>query len=158
MQERRRDRWMTEAALFDEPGFLIARLAIQLNRSANAALAELDLRIRPYSVLALVCDEGDGVTQRRVSTVLDLDPSQIVPIVDDLEGAGWLRRTQDAADRRNRLLVPTAEGREVRERARLLVDQAHAVPLAELRSTEGKRLVALLRHLVLTDGGTVRGG
>ncbi len=140
-----------DATLFDEPGFLIARLAVQLNRGANAALAEANLRIRSYSVLAVVCDAADGVTQRRVSTVVDLDPSQIVPIVDELEDAGLLRRTQDPADRRNRLLVPTAEGHQVRARARELIESAHGPALASLRTADGERLLALLRGLVLAD-------
>lgn len=141
----------SDVTLFDEPGFLIARLAVQLNRSANAALAEVGLRIRSYSVLAAVCDAVDGVPQRRVATLVDLDPSQIVPIADDLENAGLLRRTQDATDRRNRLLVPTEEGHRVRRRARQLIEDAHGPSLALLRTADGEQLLALLRDLVRAD-------
>ena len=50
-------------------------------------------------------------------TTLGLDPSQIVALVDDLEGRGLVMRTLDPNDRRNKLIVATDDGRDMCEQA-----------------------------------------
>lgn len=116
--------------------------------AVNKALVPLGLKVRSYSVLVLACEHAAGVNQRTVAATMGLDPSQIVGLIDELEERGLVARTPDPADRRNRLIAATAEGRRVRAEAQELVDQAHsgyfeglsAEAVAELRESL-KRIV-----------------
>ncbi|MGV9709498.1 MarR family winged helix-turn-helix transcriptional regulator [Gordonia sp. NPDC003424] len=103
--------------LEDDLGFLIARVSALLVKTTNRTLAPLGLKVRAYSVLAAVCDEPTGITQRRLASDVGLDPSQIVALVDDLEGRDLVVRTTDPDDRRNKLILATDGGRELCERA-----------------------------------------
>ena len=111
---------LLEAELTAEPVFLMARAASTGSSAANRRLAELELKVRHYSVLALACGE-EQLTQRELSQFLVLDPSQIVAILDDLERRGAVERRTDPRDRRSKIIAPTAAGRELYARARVLV-------------------------------------
>ncbi|WP_072801581.1 MarR family winged helix-turn-helix transcriptional regulator [Rhodococcoides yunnanense] len=107
--------------LEDDLGFLLTRAGATMVREANTALAAVDLKVRPYTVLSLACEDGGGVAQRRIAADMGLDPSQIVGLIDDLESRDLVVRTPDSGDRRNKLIVATADGRALCEQARELV-------------------------------------
>ncbi|GAA1223005.1 MarR family transcriptional regulator [Prauserella halophila] len=104
--------------LTEDLGFLLSRASGVLARSASEALAPLGLRVRSYSVLDLVDEDGDGVTQRRLAATMGLDPSQIVALVDDLEKRDLVTRAPDPTDRRNKLIAITEAGHQVCRQAR----------------------------------------
>src|SRR3712207_3842868 len=103
--------------LADDIGFLLSRASGLVVRATNDSLAEVGLRVRPYSVLVLACEHGDGISQRALAAALGLDPCQVVPLVDDLAARGLVRRTPSPDDRRTKLVAATEQGREVRDRA-----------------------------------------
>lgn len=115
---------MTAERLIDDIGFLLSRAGALLVASANAALTPLGLKVRSYSVLMVAAEHGAGVNQRRLAEILGLDPSQIVGIVDDLERRGLVERRSDRADRRNKLIFATDEGRALRTHAKREVSKA----------------------------------
>jgi DNA-binding MarR family transcriptional regulator len=138
--------------LADDLGFLLSRASGQIVRATNAALAEHGLRVRQYSVLALACEAGDGLSQRELATVLGLDPSQVVLLVDELAAAGLVERQAPEADRRTRLVVATEEGRRVRETARRDADAAVEIPLSLLGNAERDRLRDMLTRIWTATG------
>ena len=138
--------------LADDLGFLLSRASGQVVRATNAALAEHGLRVRQYSVLALACEAADGLSQRELATVLGLDPSQVVLLVDELVAAGLVERQAPEADRRTRLVVATAEGRRVREAARRDADAAVETPLGLLGDAERDRLRDMLTRIWTATG------
>jgi DNA-binding MarR family transcriptional regulator len=131
----------------DDLGFLLSRASGQVVRVTNAALSEHGLRVRQYSVLALACDAPEGLSQRELATVLGLDPSQVVLLVDELGVAGLVERQAPETDRRTRLVVATAEGRRVREAARRDADAAMEIPLSLLGDAERDRLRDMLTRI-----------
>jgi len=133
--------------LADDLGFLLSRASGQVVRATNAALAEHGLRVRPYSVLALACEAATGLSQRELATALGLDPSQVVLLVDELVSAGLAERRAVEGDRRTRLVVPTAEGRRVREVAGQAADAAVEAPLGLLGEAERHRLRDMLTRI-----------
>jgi DNA-binding MarR family transcriptional regulator len=133
--------------LADDLGFLLSRASGQVVRVTNAALAEHGLRVRQYSVLVLACEAAEGLSQRELAAVLGLDPSQVVLLVDELTTAGLVERLAPEADRRTRLVVPTAEGRRVREDAGRTADAAVEAPLALLAEAERDRLRDMLTRI-----------
>jgi DNA-binding MarR family transcriptional regulator len=138
--------------LADDLGFLLSRASGQVVRATNAALAEHGLRVRQYSVLALACETADGISQREVATVLGLDPSQVVLLVDELAASGLVERQAPEGDRRTRLVVATSEGRRVRKVAGEDADGAVEGPLSLLGDAERDRLRDMLTRIWRATG------
>lgn len=134
--------------LATEPFFLMARLSSTGSAEANRVLADLGLKVRHYSVLALACS-GAEPTQRELSQFLVLDPSQIVSIVDELEQGGAVERRTDPRDRRSKILAATAAGRALYARAQALVAGATGESLGGLSGAERDELLRLLRKAAL---------
>ena len=135
---------LAAADLAAEPFFLMARLASTGSARANQVLAELELKVRHYSVLALACSE-EQPTQRELSQFLVLDPSQIVSIIDELEQRGVVERRTDPRDRRSKILAPTPAGRALYEEAKALVARSTEDSLGALSPDERDELFRLLR-------------
>jgi len=129
--------------LVAEIEFLNARARAVGSSLANARLAEHGLRVRSYSVLMLASD-GLRPTQRQLAEFLRLDPSQIVSIVDGLESAGLVERRADPSDRRSKVIVATAEGERVRERAAQAAAEAEGEALRALSISEREQLRELM--------------
>ncbi|MGY1828502.1 MarR family winged helix-turn-helix transcriptional regulator [Blastococcus sp. SYSU DS0541] len=147
------DAHTTTGALIDDVGFLLSRASGLFVRASNTALASYGLRVRSYSVLLLACASDDGMSQRDLAGVLGLDPSQVVLLVDELAESGLVERRPSGTDRRTKLVVGTAAGRELRAAAVVDVDAAVAVQLADLTATEQYLLRDLLGRLVRTGSG-----
>ena len=130
-------------------GFLLSRASGNFVRASNAALLSHGLRVRPYSVLLLACAADDGISQRDLAAVLGLDPSQVVLLVDELAESGLVERRPSDTDRRTKLVVATAAGRQVRAAAVDDVAVAVAGQLTELTATEQFLLRDLLGRLAL---------
>jgi DNA-binding MarR family transcriptional regulator len=137
------------AALTDDVGFLISRASANFVRASNAALLSHGLRVRSYSVLLLACETDGGVSQRDLASVLGLDPSQVVLLVDELAQSGLVERRPSDTDRRTKLVCATTAGRQVRAAAVGDVAAAVAGQLAGLTSTEQFLLRDLLGRLAL---------
>ena len=141
-----------EVALAREISFLNARAAALGARMANDALAPLGLKVRSYSVLSLAT-EAQAPSQRELAEFLQLDPSQIVSLVDGLERRGWVTRVADPSDRRIKVIVATEAGAEVCEQASRLTRLTEDASVRMLDEHERASLVELLRKVALRDNG-----
>lgn len=135
-----------QARLSEETMFLMNRIGSLGSAVTNDYLREQGLKVRHYSLLSLVC-EPQAPTQREISEFLVLDPSQVVTLVDDLEGKGYLRREPDPRDRRSKILVPTEAGREALAEAESRVYAAAGLCLSFLDEAEQAQLRALLSKI-----------
>jgi DNA-binding MarR family transcriptional regulator len=97
-------------------GFLLVRIAEDVDRRFVAALAELGLRPRELRTLVLV-DRHPGLSQRELARRLDVDPGNLVALLDRLDRDGLITRRRDQEDRRRRTLRLTAKGGRLRTRA-----------------------------------------
>jgi DNA-binding MarR family transcriptional regulator len=134
------------STLAQEIPFLLARSRAVTSGEANRRLAEVDLKVRTYSVLSLACS-GLKPSQRELCDFLDLDPSQIVALVDDLQNRGAVQRQADPKDRRSRLIVGTPSGRRLLRRASGLIDEATERTLQPLDTHEQEVLRDLLTRM-----------
>ena len=137
----------TTSALAGDIPFLLARARAAAIGRANAALAEVGLKVRSFSVLWLA-GEGLNPSQRELSEFLNLDPSQIVPLIDELEQRGAVTRQTDPRDRRSRIIVITAAGRRLLRKARALAEAADDRSLSALTADERATLGELLTKVV----------
>lgn len=134
--------------LSQELNFLIARTRAIGSSQANQALKPLELKVRSYSVLSLACD-SQPPTQRDLANFLSLDPSQIVPLVDELEKRELVTRMTDPADRRSKVVIATEAGRKLYREARKITSHSEAQALSALSEDERSQLRELLGRIAL---------
>jgi DNA-binding MarR family transcriptional regulator len=135
---------LAAAAIAGDIGLLLAKLHASGSVLNNQALAEFGLRERSYSVLRLACS-GLEPTQRELADFLSLDPSQIVALIDELEGRGLVAREQGRTDRRQKIVLATGEGERVHAEAKAALQDCEERQLAALTAEEAGMLRALLR-------------
>ncbi|NDK31913.1 MarR family winged helix-turn-helix transcriptional regulator [Nesterenkonia haasae] len=136
-----------QSALAQEVAFLTARSRSRGNALANQMLVDLDLKVRHYAVLAMACS-GTNPSQRELGSFLDLDPSQVVALVDALEHRELIRRAPDPRDRRSKILIATDSGHDLYTRASERTRAAERQLLTALTPQEQDELRRLLAKIV----------
>jgi DNA-binding MarR family transcriptional regulator len=77
---------------------------------------------------------------------MGIDPSAMVTLIDELEGAGLAERRRRPGDRRAWEVAITPKGRRTLERARRLAARVEDEVLGGLSATERRQLLTLLRR------------
>lgn len=121
-------------------------------RRANSASARMfsdmfsDLEVKPgqFSILLTVARFPDQ-TQASISKRLSLDPSSVVPLVDQLERRGYL--TRSAKNRRSHALRITALGLDILSRSQSRIEAHEATLLRGLTPGQRRTLMNLLRRV-----------
>jgi MarR family transcriptional regulator, transcriptional regulator for hemolysin len=80
-------------------GFLLYDVAQLYTRRFEARARNLSLRQAQCKTLALLAN-CEGVSQRRLAEICEIDPVRLVRIVDWLEVVGWAERRSDPQDRK----------------------------------------------------------
>ncbi|TQL47536.1 DNA-binding MarR family transcriptional regulator [Homoserinimonas aerilata] len=137
--------------LHTDIGFLLARASARANAAANRALAPLDLKVRSYSVLAIAASTIPA-SQRELASLLELDPSQVVALVDALEEKGLVERQPDSSDRRVKIVVATPSGRALFEQAREATTGAERFAYGRIEEADRIRLRLLLQMTFGDEG------
>jgi DNA-binding MarR family transcriptional regulator len=125
-------------------------LMIQVLRDA-ARLRDLrapDTKLRFPHRGALAClDEHGPMPQKHLSERLGIDPSDLVTILDELEGWRMITRHRDPADRRRRIVALTPAGRRAAQEHDALVAASNEALLAPLSPRERKTLHGMLARI-----------
>jgi DNA-binding MarR family transcriptional regulator len=117
-------------------------------RMANESWAhEAGFRPGCIGVLRVVAAR-EPVSQREVSEALLLDPSDVVTLVDILEGAGLVERRRDPSDRRRYALEVTPRGQLAVVRLREISNEINEELLAPLDEQERAQLAELIGRVV----------
>jgi DNA-binding MarR family transcriptional regulator len=132
--------------LVGSPGFMLTRLGGDARRRLGDALAREGLKIGDYAAIALL-DELESCPQQVLSRTLNIDRSNVVDIVDRLEGAGFARRRPDPADRRRYAVKLTAKGRGMVERCAAAARAVDDELLDGLEPAERDALMSLLHRV-----------
>jgi DNA-binding MarR family transcriptional regulator len=90
-------------------GFRLRRVQNQFSRDFQVKTKAWNLRAGMFSSLELIA-ANPGISQAVLSAEVGLDKSALVPIIDDLEARGWVRRTRSTRDRRRNHLAITPVG------------------------------------------------
>lgn len=127
----------------------VFQLAREMRRQIGELMAgekwALDTGFRPpcLGVLAVV-DRAGPVSQRAIADTLGLDASDVVGVLDILEGAHLIERRRDPQDRRRHAVVLTPAGRRAARRSTEVRALAEQRVLANLAPDERAQLADLL--------------
>jgi DNA-binding MarR family transcriptional regulator len=148
---------MASPSRVDQPehrsGALLDHLARRMRLRAESVLAPLGLRPRHLVALTVLREIG-GCSQQALSKMLEMDGTNIVGLLNDLEGMQLIERRRSPEDRRRHVVELTDAG------ARLLMESECALAAVEgevlgaLDETEREMLYGLLQRAV---NGTVAG-
>ena len=89
----------------------------------------------------------DGVTQADLAKRMDLGRVSLGGIIDRLEAAGWVRRSQDLQDRRANRVWLTEKVVDVRRQMQRRVDTLNEISLAGLDESRIDELVDTLNTI-----------
>ena len=132
-------------------GFLLSQVGIYASQQFAEAIAEAEIHPPLFRVLNVV-DAAEGESQHKIGDAIQVPPSRMVAIVDELEDRRLIERRPHPGDRRVRALFLTAKGRKVLEKGRKIA-MAHEKRLTGgLTKKEGEELAGLLRKLAASQG------
>jgi DNA-binding MarR family transcriptional regulator len=146
------ERWGAEPARPMAAVTSIMRAQQVLLARLNELLGPLDLTFPRYEALMLLSFTRTGALPLgKVGERLQVHRTSVTNIIDKLEKDRLVRRVPHEADRRTTLAEITNAGREVAQRATLLLND-DAFGLAALDDAEQEQLTELLRTLRVEAG------
>src|SRR5436190_22695365 len=119
----------TEVAAY--AGQLFFRLWRASHTRIAAALESIGLTPALFGILNFL-GARDAAIQQEIAVAMGIDPSTVVSLIDELEGAGLAKRRPHPTDRRAREVVITSKGRRRLDRAREMASQVEGEVLQGL--------------------------
>jgi DNA-binding MarR family transcriptional regulator len=135
-------------------GYHLKRAYLRVHDDFIVTLADLQLRPQVLSALSLIAD-NPGIIQSALARVLAIERSNIVLIIDDLVGRGWVTRNAVPHDRRVYALHATAAGRECCRLAVARIVQHEERMLSALSARERAALLRALNRVGTVDTASV---
>jgi DNA-binding MarR family transcriptional regulator len=139
----------TNASPDPESAEFAGQLFFRLWRASHTRIANglesIGLTPASFGVLN-VLGARKGAIQQEVGSAMGIDPSTMVSLIDQLEGAGLAKRRPHPTDRRAREVVITPKGRRLLERGRRMALQVEDEVLGGLTAKERREMLRLLRR------------
>ena len=139
----RSDRPVDSSPLQGLVGYAAKRASMVMSDYFAQHLAPLRLRPVPFTLLSLI-GANPGITSTQLCSLLDIQSSNLVGLVKQLQGRGLILRQPHPEDGRAHGLHLTAAGRALLIKANALVAQADREATAQLTQAEVKKLLQLL--------------
>ncbi|MFC8527351.1 MarR family winged helix-turn-helix transcriptional regulator [Nocardia sp. NPDC057227] len=128
----------------------LAAMIVPLGRALMAAeqpvLDRHGISMWGYSVLLGLGAEPTH-TQSALAKRIGADKTRIIPVLDELQRQGLIRREPDPADRRVNLVALTDAGRATRDRVQRDIQRAEETVLEPLAAADRTALLRALRVL-----------
>lgn len=93
--------------------FKLYRTSLKMTQLYKPLLAALNLTYPQYLVMVVLWEQ-EGLGIKDIAQRLQQDSGSITPLVKRLEAEGYLVRSRDPLDERNRVLTLTPAGRDLR--------------------------------------------
>jgi MarR family transcriptional regulator, lower aerobic nicotinate degradation pathway regulator len=151
-------RGITELPVISQPlrrsSALLDLLARRMRMQGESALGVVGLRPRHLLALTVLRDLG-GSSQQALATTLQIDRTNLVGLLNELEADGLIERRRSAEDRRRHTVMLTDTGHERLAHAEFALAAVEDVVLASLTGAEREQLYALVQK---ATAGIVSGG
>jgi DNA-binding MarR family transcriptional regulator len=139
----------TDIEVTEFAGQLFFRLWRASHTRTAEALSSIGLTPALFALLN-VLGAREGTIQQQLSSDMGIDPSAMVKLINELEGAGLAERRRRPGDRRAWEVSITPKGRRVLEQARRSVTQVEDEVLAGLTAADRGQLLVLLRRALVS--------
>jgi DNA-binding MarR family transcriptional regulator len=137
------------------PAFLLAQIGAYAATRFGERLAALELTPPDAGILRMLRSSA-GISQQELSTRLQIHPSRLVAILDNLEKQKLVERKPNPDDRRLYSLHLTKSGNEILEDIGRVAREHQDALLAALSAGEREQLTGLL-HRIADQQGLTRG-
>lgn len=127
------------------PGALLDHLARRMRLRAEAVLAPLGLRPRHLVALTVLRDRG-GSTQQALAATLEMDGTNIVGLLNELEAEKLIERRRSPEDRRRHLVELTDVGADRLATAECALSAVEDEVLGALNDSQRETLYNLLQQ------------
>lgn len=136
-----------------QPAFLLSQLGAHAASQFAEKLGVLELTPPDAGILRLLRVTA-GMSQQELSAKLQIHPSRLVAILDNLENRNFVERRSNPDDRRLYSLHLTKDGHEVLERIGKVAREHQDALLSALNREERDELAALLLRVADQQGLT----
>ena len=126
-------------------GALLDLLSRRMRAAGETALRSVDLRPRHLLALTVLRDFGES-SQADLAGTLQLDRTNLVGLLNELEAEGLIERRRSPEDRRRHTVLLTQSGRERLARAEFALAAAEDVVLGALTAKQRDTLYELLQR------------
>jgi DNA-binding MarR family transcriptional regulator len=139
------------------PSWLLSRAAMIAQRLVADALGQADARRVHVCVLATLAEFG-AHSQADLGRRCGIDRSDMVTLINELAGDGFVARATDETDRRRNVITLTGAGQRQLEELLTLLESSQEELLAGLAAEERAQLAALLARVIDSHPEFVAGG
>lgn len=122
------------------------RASIGLQKAFDLCFAQTGLTAQEAAVL-LRCVDAEKMFAGKLAQEIDRDKGKITRFIDRLESSGFVRRESDPRDHRVVIIKPTARGRHVVPRVRLIFEQIREQLFVGIQGDDLSRLRSVLSQL-----------
>lgn len=136
-----------EFLIAERPGYLLHKAALLLVEDVEEALGAIGMRSRYFFVLASL-NGGPELSQQDLSRLLNLDPTTVVTVIDEMERNQHVQRRRNPADRRRYNLILTASGREALAAADKVATEVESAFFGALSADEREAMRKMLGRLL----------
>ncbi|MEU5262043.1 MarR family winged helix-turn-helix transcriptional regulator [Amycolatopsis sp. NPDC021455] len=132
-------------------GALVDHLARRLRLRSESVLAPLGLRPRHLIPLTVLRDRG-GSAQQDLAKFLEMDGTNVVTLLNELEAEGLVERRRSPTDRRRHLVELTDVGAKLLARAEFALAAVEDEVFQTLSHDQRETLYALLQQAATRTG------
>ena len=132
----------------DALGYVLRRAQVRTYELFFEMLGPLDLSPARLTALSLIATETN-INQAELARRLNVAGPSVLKLIDALEGAGLIQRTEVAGDRRRYSLVPTTAGWALLDTLRERLAAYEARLSRQLSAAERQQLMALLERVAV---------
>lgn len=130
----------------DKLGFVIQDIARLMRWNFDRRAQHLELTRAQWGVLANLT-RCPGAQQKTLASLLEVTPITLARHIDRLEQDGWVRREDDAEDRRAKRVYLTNKGQEILGELQTIGQAVREEALAGISNQEQGELLSLLLRL-----------
>ncbi|HUK02700.1 MAG TPA: MarR family transcriptional regulator [Steroidobacteraceae bacterium] len=127
-------------------GFLLKDVSRIYTKRFEERAQGLELTLVQCKALIFLT-KNEGISQKRLAELIDVDPMSLVRILDRMEADGWVERQSDPDDRRARSLRVTQKAMPVVDQILQIAAKLRAEVLTGLSTEECESLIGLLEHV-----------
>ncbi|MEV6832404.1 MarR family winged helix-turn-helix transcriptional regulator [Amycolatopsis sp. NPDC051102] len=132
-------------------GALIDHLARRLRLRSESVLAPLGIRPRHLIALTVLRDRGES-SQQDLAKILEMDGTNVVGLLNDLEAENLVERRRSTADRRRHVVELTDVGAKLLARAEFALAAVEDEVFSTLGDDQRETLYELLQQATRKTG------